>query len=199
VRWMTPELLDLRMEGASRLSSPRSVVVIGGGLAGMAAAVVLAERGARVVVLEKEAYLGGRLGAWQDVSADGTPFEMERGLHAFFRQYYNLRNLIRRVDPDLTHLVRMKDYPVLGAAGALRFSGLPAYPFVNALALILRTPGLRKRDLLRLNLREGLTLFTFDQARTYAQADHRTAQEFLDALRLPEAPRQLLFDVFAHS
>ena len=30
---------------------------------------------------------------------------MSRGFHAFFRQYYNLRALLRRVDPDLQSLV----------------------------------------------------------------------------------------------
>ena len=29
---------------------------------------------------------------------------MNRGFHAFFRQYYNLRGLLRRADPDLSAL-----------------------------------------------------------------------------------------------
>ena len=62
---------------------------------------VLAERGVRVTVLERESFLGGRAGAWTDRLRDGTTFDMERGFHAFFRQYYNLRQLLRRVDPEL--------------------------------------------------------------------------------------------------
>ena len=69
-------------------SQSTSAVVIGGGLAGLGAAVVLAERGVRVTVLERENFLGGRAGAWTDRLKDGTTFEMERGFHAFFRQYY---------------------------------------------------------------------------------------------------------------
>ena len=60
-----------------RLPKRQSATVIGGGLAGIAAAVVLAERGMAVTVLERESYLGGRAGAWSDRLRDGTPFEME--------------------------------------------------------------------------------------------------------------------------
>ncbi|MCY1009610.1 FAD-dependent oxidoreductase [Nannocystis pusilla] len=70
---------------------PLDVLVVGGGIAGLAAATILSERGARVTVLEPETFLGGRAGAWTDTLADGTRFEMERGFHAFFRQYYCAR------------------------------------------------------------------------------------------------------------
>jgi squalene-associated FAD-dependent desaturase len=45
---------------------PHSVVVVGGGLAGLAAAVALAPRGFRVAVLESRARLGGRAGSFTD-------------------------------------------------------------------------------------------------------------------------------------
>ncbi|HYE75166.1 MAG TPA: FAD-dependent oxidoreductase, partial [Blastocatellia bacterium] len=41
-------------------SHKADVVVIGGGFAGLAAAVDLAERGQRVLLLERRAFLGGR-------------------------------------------------------------------------------------------------------------------------------------------
>ena len=54
-----------------------------------------------------------------NMRADGTRFEMERGFHAFFRQYYNLRALIRRIDPTLARLTPVTDYPLLGPDGAV--------------------------------------------------------------------------------
>jgi isorenieratene synthase len=72
---------------------------------------VLAERGARVTLLEPDAELGGRVGAWRDTLADGTSFAMERGFHAFFRQYYNLRALLRRIDPELARLTPVDRLP----------------------------------------------------------------------------------------
>ena len=65
-------------------ASGQTAVVAGGGLAGVAAATVLAERGVSVVLVEKESDLGGRAGGWTDRLATGETFEMERGFHAFF-------------------------------------------------------------------------------------------------------------------
>lgn len=94
---------------SSESGAKQRVIIVGGGLAGLATATILAERGREVVVLEAEDFLGGRVGAWTDKLADGTEFQMERGFHAFFRQYYNLRALMRRVDPELKSLVPMDD------------------------------------------------------------------------------------------
>jgi isorenieratene synthase len=47
-------------------------VVIGGGIAGTTAALLLAERGLAVTLVEREAQLGGRLAAWPRTLADGT-------------------------------------------------------------------------------------------------------------------------------
>ena len=51
--------------------------------------------------------------------ADGTAFEMERGFHAFFRQYYNLQALLRRIDGELSFLEPLEDYPILGPRGLM--------------------------------------------------------------------------------
>ena len=64
----------------------------------------LSERGVSVDVVEARDYLGGRVGGWPDTLADGSAVAMNRGFHAFFRQYYNLRALLRRADPHLSAL-----------------------------------------------------------------------------------------------
>ncbi|MFY0573893.1 FAD-dependent oxidoreductase [Cystobacter fuscus] len=161
---------------------------------------MLAERGVSVTVIEREPYLGGRVGGWRERLAEGEPFDMERGFHAFFRQYYNLRALLRRVDPRGERLLKLDDYPLLGPEGRREsFSGLPARPPFNLVGLVARTPSLRLKDLLHLETRSGLAMLTFDMERTYARFDHRTAREFLDSLRFPPHARRMLFNVFAHS
>lgn len=183
-----------------RVPKGRSVAVVGGGLAGLAAATVLAERGVSVTVLERESFLGGRAGGWMERLPAGEPFEMERGFHAFFRQYYNLRALLRRVDPSLQRLRKLEDYPILGPGGAMEsFSRLPALPPFNVLGLVLRTSALKLTDVARMDVRPALAMLSFDMERTYERFDQRTAGEYLDSLRFPPHARRMLFEVFSHS
>jgi isorenieratene synthase len=179
---------------------PLHVAVIGGGIAGLAAATVLSERGARVTIVEREHFLGGRAGAWTETLATGESFEMERGFHAFFRQYYNLRLLLQRVDPQLAELRATADYPILGPGGlAQSFADLPRRAPWNVAALTLKSPHLCARDLMRVNGRAALGLLGFDIERTYARYDAISARDYLDSLRFPTDARRMLFDVFSHS
>jgi isorenieratene synthase len=176
------------------------IVVAGGGLAGLAAATVLAEHGLPVVLFEREPYLGGRVGSWPDRLKDGTPFQMERGFHAFFRNYKNLRALLRRVDPTGSMLLPLEDYPLLGPGGAREsFRDLPRITPLNVIELVRRTPSLTLRDLSRVHVPSALEMLRFDPDRTYAKWDERTARSYLDGLRFPEGARRMLFEVFAHS
>jgi isorenieratene synthase len=161
--------------------------------------VVLAERGVEVTVLERDSYLGGRAGAWTDHLRDGTQFEMERGFHAFFRQYYNLRQLLRRVDPDLSFLRPTADYPILTPTGNESFAGLTHTPLLNVAKLTWRTDTLGLRDLMKVNVTAALEMLRFDGVQTYAGFDQTTAGAYLDSLNFPPLARQRLLHVFAHS
>ena len=186
--------------GAALLSRPLDVAVVGGGLAGVAAAVVLGERGAKVILLEREAELGGRVGGWADRLAGGEVFQMERGFHAFFRQYHNLRALLRRADPGLQALQPVGDYALLGPDGAAEsFTGLPRRPPLNALALMWRSPTVGLRDLRTMDGPEAREMMRFHPRDTYERLDGHSATEYLDRLRMPPAARRMLFEVFARS
>ena len=181
-------------------SPSRTAVVIGGGIAGVAAATVLAERGIATTLLERDAGLGGRAGAFPLHLATGETVQMERGFHAFFRQYYNLRRLLRRISPDLDLLTPLQDYPILGPGGAHQsFAGLPHRAPWNFIALTRRTPELTLPALRGVGLRAALSMLAFDQFHTYRRHDHRSATAYLDSLRFPAPARRMLFDVFAHS
>jgi isorenieratene synthase len=178
------EVADGTRGSRGAVEDGQRVVVVGGGLAGVAAACVLAERGVKVTLLEKDPQLGGRVSAWTEHLPDGTPYQMERGFHAFFRQYYQLRSLLRRVDPNLDSLTRLVDYPVLGPDGDVTsFTGLPKTPPLNVVSLLRRTDYFKLRDLIEVDGVQARAMLRFDPRTTYAEEDDRSAGEYLDGLR----------------
>jgi len=188
------------MRGAARLTNgSRPVVVAGGGIAGIAAAVGLAERGVPVIMVEPHDQLGGRVRSWPVVHGHDQ-VTMSRGFHAFFRQYYNLRGLLRRVDPDLQSLVAIADYPLVSADGhADSFTRIPRTPPVNVAAFVLQSPSFGLRDLVAVNVPAALELLDVDFPGTFSKYDGESAADFLDRLRFPEAARHLALEVFARS
>jgi isorenieratene synthase len=185
---------------ADSLPARPRVVVVGAGIAGLTAAAALAERGVHVEVVEREQYVGGRVGGWTEAHPDGTAVGMNRGFHAFFRQYYNLRALLRRVDPSLSMLAPVDDYPLVDAQGRRdTFSGLPQTPPLNALMFALRSPTFRLRDLVRMNARAAAPLAAVSVPDIYRRLDHVDASSFLEAINFPAAARHLAFEVFSRS
>jgi isorenieratene synthase len=181
------------------LSSQPRAVVVGAGIAGLAAATGLAERGIAVDVIEREEYLGGRVGAWTE-QVDGVELAMNRGFHAFFRQYYNLRALLGRVDPALSMLTAIEDYPLVDGAGRQdTFRGLPQTPPLNALVFALRSPTFRLTDLLKIDARAAAPLAAVSLPDIFDRLDHIDADTFLKRINFPEAARHLAFEVFSRS
>ncbi|MCT7659322.1 FAD-dependent oxidoreductase [Mycobacterium deserti] len=175
-------------------------IVVGGGIAGISAAVVLAERGVTVTVLESSDHLGGRLGAWPERLPDGTEQYVEHGFHAFFRHYYTWRSILRRVDPELSFLRPVPSYPVISATfPAEDLSGLPAAPPLNLIALALRSKSLSRRDFTNADPDAGRALLAYDRATTTAELDGIDAATFLDRLGMSERTRAMLFEAFARS
>jgi hydroxysqualene dehydroxylase len=70
------------------------VVVVGGGFAGLSAATALAERGARVLVLEARPTLGGRATAFTDPA---TGERVDNGQHVLFGCYHETFRFLRRI------------------------------------------------------------------------------------------------------
>ena len=182
--------------GAARLTQDKHVLVVGGGIAGLAAATGLAERGARVTVFESTDRLGGRVAAWP--LDDGRT--MSRGFHAFFRQYYNLRSLLKRIEPDLGFLKHIEDYPLQRPDGSRdSFTGLAKTPPWSFIQFVLRSPAFTARTLAGVNVSAALELLQVSFPQTYSDYVGESAASFLDRLRFPQGARDLALEVFARS
>lgn len=174
-------------------------MVVGGGIAGLSAAAELAERGVQVVLLEREPQLGGRVASWTvDVAGESTA--MSRGFHAFFRQYYQLRALLRRADPQLAALRAVDDYPLMLRDGPRdSFARIPRTPPFNLAGFVATSPSFPVRALAQVDLDAALGLLDVGFPRTFREYDGVSAAEVLDRLNFPSSARHLALEVFARS
>lgn len=180
------------------LTAPKAVAVIGGGVAGLTAALTLARRGYRVTLFEKNHYLGGKLGSWEVELAPGRKTWVSHGFHAFFPHYKNFNRFL-----DSLNLRRdfksIGDYVILGPNGEkVTFAGLDTTPVFNLLSLAkagvfslgeaLKAPG---RDLYGV-------LLEYEGDKTFEKYDHVSFAAFNQLAQVP--PRlKLAFNTFARA
>jgi carotenoid phi-ring synthase / carotenoid chi-ring synthase len=98
-----------------QLDRPKSVVVVGAGLAGLACAYELSLRGFAVTLLERSPNLGGKIASWQ-IQVGEEEFMMEHGFHGFFPQYYNLKSLVKELNID-DHFKSLEFYSLVFRQG----------------------------------------------------------------------------------
>ena len=173
-----------------RLNRTRKVAVIGGGIAGISAAAVLAERAFEVDLFERNNFLGGKAGSWKMEFSDGFTTNIEHGFHAFFRQYYNLRRILGKVNA-LKNLKPIPDYMILTRKyGNFSFRGVDPLPLANLLSLR-RTGVYHLRDFLRgMNIEKMMALLQFDRLPTFEIFDAMSFSEYADAAVLPPPVEQ---------
>ena len=125
---------------------------------------------------------------------------MSRGFHAFFRQYYNLRSLLRRSDPALERLRAIEDYPLISADGmADSFARIPRTPPFSFASFVALSPSFTAASLAKVDVSAALELLSVRFPDTFAAYDGESAEAFLDRLRFPPAARHLALEVFARS
>lgn len=179
VLWSRPD-----PAAAARFTKPFHVCVIGGGLAGLSAALELSERGAQVTLLEAAPHVGGKLGGWP-VKVNGETFAMEHGFHGFFTQYYNLNDCLQRIKAT-GHLQPTTSYPILFAErGEEHFSSAKYFFPLNLLNLYARSPSLHWASMLPRNRetqKSMQTLLAYDSVKTFAQLDDISFADFAATL-----------------
>ena len=76
-------------------SEKNDVLILGGGFAGLSCAVALADKGRKVLVLEKKPHLGGRA-----YSFDEAGLEIDNGQHLFMGCYRATRRFLRKIGTE---------------------------------------------------------------------------------------------------
>jgi zeta-carotene desaturase len=120
-----------------------SIAIVGAGLAGMVAAMDLADAGHSIEMYEVRPFVGGKVSSWKDKQGN----HIEMGLHVFFGCYYNLFGIMKRTGGFDTNLRIKKHVHTFvnegGKTGALDFrfpigapvSGLQAFARTEQLSL----------------------------------------------------------------
>ena len=124
-----------------------SVVVVGGGLAGMAAALKLAHAGCRVTLLERRPFLGGRAFSFQDPD---TGAEIDNGQHVLVGACTRLRGFLDAISAPASAFVRQARLGLTildpdGRQATLAAAPLPAPLHMAAAILRYRHLDLRMR------------------------------------------------------
>jgi isorenieratene synthase len=181
-----------------KLSQEKSVGIIGGGLAGVSAAIFLSERGFKVKIFEKEKYLGGKVGSWSVKFDDGFSTQVEHGFHAFFKQYYNLRNLLQKIDA-YKYLIPIDDYLILTKDhGNYGFKNLDTVPVLNILSMAKTGIYSYKDALLNPGFRKMTSLLNYNRDKTFSKFDKVSFKDFADDVKLPPEMR-LMFTTFSRA
>lgn len=91
--FLNKDLMSRAQNGPGIVNQEKlKVGIVGAGLAGMVAAMDLADAGHDVEMFEVRPFVGGKVSSWKD--KDGNHIEM--GLHVFFGCYYNLFGIMKR-------------------------------------------------------------------------------------------------------
>ncbi len=149
----------------------KRVLVLGGGVAGMAAAVELARRGHKPLLLEEKHFLGGRAYSFRD-SATGE--EIDNGQHLLLTCYTHTRKFLRTigalqglyVPPGLEIAYREPG----GRGTILKLGGLTPWTWGRPWFFLMRA------------------LFTATRG-----LDHTSVEDWLEEAQQPEPLRRLLY------
>lgn len=165
--FLNEDLMARAQNGPGKVNKEKlKIGIVGAGLAGMVAAMDLADAGHEVEMFELRPYVGGKVSSWKD--KEGNHIEM--GLHVFFGCYYNLFGIMKRTGSFEKNL-RLKEHIHTfvnegGHLGALDFK-FPIGAPVSGLQAFARTEQLGLEDKFHNALRLGTSpivraLFDFD-------------------------------------
>jgi squalene-associated FAD-dependent desaturase len=169
------------------------ILIVGGGFAGLAAAVDLASAGARVTLLERRPFLGGRAYSFTDRVTGET---VDNGQHLLMGCYHETLDFLRRIGAsNKLKIQRTPCVDFLDARAGLARLRLPSAPApLHLLAGLARLGTVSWRDRLGA-LRVGLALRRMKG--TDARLADLTVREWLDELGQSERIQRRFWNLIA--
>jgi len=154
-------------------ATPRRVLIVGGGLAGLAAAKTLVDAGVPVTLLESRPILGGKVSSWRDADGDW----IESGLHVFFGAYVEIFDLMRELD-IYDHILWKEHVLTYTLDGGERFA-FQTWDLPSPLHLLPAIAGNRYFTLAeKLMLARAMPKMLFSGEDYYRQQDNITYEEW---------------------
>ena len=168
----------------------KKVTIIGGGLAGLSAAVELSSAGFRVTLIEQRRFLGGRAYSFFDKN---TGLELDNGQHILMGCYENTFRFLEKIGvTDKLYFLKNFCVDFLDTTGtAYRLNCLPLPAPFHILSGILRFKAISLSERIRmLNMAKGVMF-----GNTTNSSHDLTITEWLKRLGQGEKARETLWDI----
>lgn len=185
--------MNVANDSSSSQSFRSRVLILGGGFAGLAAAVDLAERGVKVLLLERRAFLGGRAYSFTDKTTGDT---IDNGQHLMMGCYHHTLSFLDKIGS--THKLKFQENPQVDflseqeGAASFKCPSLPAP--LHLLAGLFKLESIGWRD--RINaLRVGLALRMMNGNR--AKLADITVRNWLNGLGQTDRMQRRFWDLVA--
>ncbi|GAB4393263.1 MAG: NAD(P)/FAD-dependent oxidoreductase [Gammaproteobacteria bacterium] len=170
---------EIQYSGQTKITQPKSVAVVGAGLAGMTAAVYLADRGFNVTVIEANDYLGGKLGSWPVEFEDGFKANVEHGYHGFFKQYYNSLAWLSKINAD-KFLEPVSDYLIMFPdQEPLSLGDYDPTPLINLLKMRKKKLYTFKEAIFSMSNKNLLAMLQYERDKIYQKFDDIPFNQFV--------------------
>lgn len=168
---------------ANGITMSKKVIIIGGGVAGLAAGAALAARGIEVSLFELRPFLGGRIYSFEDPA---TGDFVDNGQHVFTGFYYDTFKFLSLIGSS-DHIARQKRLAIEfldKEGGSFKFEAMHLPKPFHLIGGLLRYPKFPNGDIFRLMKKSGgLDL----------KDDPMSVAGFLDALGQSKAARANFF------